>query len=171
PDFQPNVPEILSAVDPRTKLIFVCSPNNPTGNLMDQDRILELLGSFPGLVVIDEAYIDFSPEESWAARLGEHPNLVVVQTLSKAYGLAGIRLGICYGSPEIIATLGKIKPPYNVNQLTQERALQRLGDLQGVRGEVARILGERERLVEALKRLEYVEGIYPSDANFVLAKV
>src|SRR5690606_13367469 len=98
PDFQPDVPKILAAVDPRTKLIFLCSPNNPTGNLLDRNSILELLASFHGLVVIDEAYIDFSMEESWSAHLGEHPNLLVTQTLSKAYGLAGIRLGICYGS-------------------------------------------------------------------------
>lgn len=171
PDFQPNVPEILAAVDPRTKLLFICSPNNPTGNIQDRDRILELLGSFHGLVVIDEAYIDFSKEESWSARLGDHPNLVVTQTLSKAYGLAGIRLGICYGSPEIIAILNKIKPPYNVNQLTQERAGDRLRDLGAVQGEVAHILRERERLVDALEGLDYVEKIFPSDANFVLAKV
>lgn len=170
-DFQPNLPEILARVGPRTKLIFLCSPNNPTGNLLDRDRLLDLLESFPGLVVVDEAYIDFAPEESWVARLGDHPNLLVVQTLSKAYGLAGIRLGICYGSPEIIAVLGKIKPPYNVNQLTQQRALQRLGDLQGVRGEVARILAERQRLEDSLRALDFVEAVYPSDANFVLARV
>src|SRR5690606_12813730 len=157
--------------DPRTKLIFLCSPNNPTGNLLDRNSILELLASFHGLVVIDEAYIDFSMEESWSAHLGEHPNLLVTQTLSKAYGLAGIRLGICYGSPEIMAVLGKIKPPYNVNQLTQERAMQRLGDRAGVEREVAQILKERERLVKALEALDYVEKIHPSDANFVLAKV
>jgi len=171
PDFQPDVPKILAAVDPRTKLIFLCSPNNPTGNLLDRNSILELLASFHGLVVIDEAYIDFSMEESWSAHLGEHPNLLVTQTLSKAYGLAGIRLGICYGSPEIMAALGKIKPPYNVNQLTQERAMQRLGDRAGVEREVAQILKERERLVKALEALDYVEKIHPSDANFVLAKV
>lgn len=171
PDFQPNVPEILAAVDANTKIIFICSPNNPTGNLLRADGIGALLEAFHGLVVIDEAYIDFYPGESWLSQLGNHPNLLVTQTLSKAYGLAGIRLGICYGSTQIIAILNKIKPPYNVNQLTQERALERIMDPQGVQGEVAQILRERDRLVEALKKLAFVERVYPSQANFVLAKV
>lgn len=169
--FQPNVPEILAATDQNTKLIFICSPNNPTGNSLDGESIRTLLDSFHGLVVIDEAYIDFSTGDGWLPQLGNHPNLVVTQTLSKAYGLAGIRLGICYASQEIISTLNKIKPPYNVNQLTQQRAHQRLLDQQGVERELAIVLEERKKLIEALRGLDFVEKIYPTDANFVLARV
>lgn len=171
PDFEPNVPEILKAVDGNTKLLFICSPNNPTGNTFAVDKVQQLLESFPGLVVIDEAYIDFSEEESWVGRLADYPNLIVTQTLSKAYGLAGIRLGICYASEEIIAILNKIKPPYNVNQLTQQQALQRLLNQDAVATEVEKILRERASLIEALKALAFVQEIYPTDANFVLAKV
>ena len=169
-DFEPNVDEILKVVDTNTKLLFICSPNNPTGNSFEKEKIQKLLESFNGLVVVDEAYIDFSKEESWLAQLGKYPNLVVTQTLSKAYGLAGIRLGICYASVEIITVLNKIKPPYNVNQLTQQRALQRvLG--QAVKQEVLKILDERSKMIKALDTLGFVEEIYPTDANFVLVKV
>ncbi|WP_207211117.1 histidinol-phosphate transaminase [Flagellimonas olearia] len=171
PDFEPNVPEILKAVDDKTKLLFICSPNNPTGNTFAVDKVQQLLESFQGLVVIDEAYIDFSEEESWVGKLTDYPNLIVTQTLSKAYGLAGIRLGICYASEEIIAILNKIKPPYNVNQLTQQQALQRLLNQDAVATEVDQILRERASLIEALNTLAFVQEIYPTDANFVLAKV
>ena len=127
--------------------------------------------SFNGLVVVDEAYIDFSNDESWVSELKQYPNLIVTQTLSKAYGLAGIRLGICYASEEIIGILNKIKPPYNVNQLTQQRALQRVLHQDLVKQEVKQILDEREELIKALKDLEFVTALYPTDANFVLAKV
>jgi len=170
-DFEPDVPAILDAVDKNTKLIFICSPNNPTGNAFQKEAIQKLLESFHGLVVIDEAYIDFAKQESWLARLKEFPNLIVTQTLSKAYGMAGIRLGICYASKEIIAVLNKIKPPYNVNQLTQQRALERVMDPNIVEVEVQQILRERDRLVQALQNLSFVENIYPTDANFVLVKV
>lgn len=170
-DFEPNVPEILKAVDDKTKLLFICSPNNPTGNTFAVDKVQQLLESFQGLVVIDEAYIDFSEEESWVSKLTGYPNLIVTQTLSKAYGLAGIRLGICYASEEIIAILNKIKPPYNVNQLTQQQALQRLLNQDAVATEVQQILRERTSLIQALKALAFVQEIYPTDANFVLAKV
>jgi histidinol-phosphate aminotransferase len=122
-------------------------------------------------VVIDEAYIDFSSHESWLKRLKEFPNLIVVQTLSKAYGMAGIRLGICYASKAIISTLNKIKPPYNLNELTQQCALERLNDLASVKNQVSTILNERTVLIEALKNIKFVSKIYPSDANFVLVKV
>ncbi|MDC6363407.1 MULTISPECIES: histidinol-phosphate transaminase [Flavobacteriaceae] len=171
PDFEPNIPETLKAVDGNTKLLFICSPNNPTGNTFTVDKVQQLLESFPGLVVIDEAYIDFSEEESWVGKLTDYPNLIVTQTLSKAYGLAGIRLGICYASEEIIAILNKIKPPYNVNQLTQQQALQRLLNQDAVASEVEKILRERASLTEALKALAFVQEIYPTDANFVLVKV
>lgn len=170
-DFEPNVPKILESVDDRTKLIFICSPNNPTGNYFQKKNIVQLLESFHGLVVVDEAYIDFSGQESWLTGLKDYPNLIVTQTLSKAYGLAGIRLGICYASEEIIAILNKIKPPYNVNQLTQQKAVQRVNNQDAVQQEIMQILAERDVLMKALKTLDYVEKVYPSDANFILAKV
>ncbi|MAU16087.1 MAG: histidinol-phosphate transaminase [Muricauda sp.] len=170
-DFEPNVPEILKVVDETTKIIFICSPNNPTGNSFNKETVRELLESFKGLVVIDEAYIDFSKDESWLSQLRKHPNLIVTQTLSKAYGLAGIRLGICYASEEIIGVLNKIKPPYNVNQLSQQRALQRVLNQDLVNQEVQQILDERTELMKALDSLEFVTKLYPTDANFVLAKV
>ena len=170
-DFEPNVEEILNAVDANSKLLFICSPNNPTGNSFKKEGIEKLLKSFNGLVVIDEAYIDFSKDESWLSQLNNYPNLIVTQTLSKAYGLAGIRLGICYASEEIISVLNKIKPPYNVNQLTQQRALKRVLNQDLVNQEVKQILEERTELIKALDSLEFVSELYPTDANFVLAKV
>ncbi|WP_144800458.1 histidinol-phosphate transaminase [Maribacter sp. MAR_2009_72] len=169
--FQPNIAEIKKAIDEHTKLLFICSPNNPTGNSFSTAIIEELLNSFNGLVVIDEAYIDFSSEESWSSKLADYPNLIVTQTLSKAYGMAGIRLGICLASAEIIAVINKIKPPYNVNQLTQDKAIERVSDQKAVQTEVASILAEREKLMETLKTISFVSAIYPTDANFILAKV
>lgn len=170
-DFQPNVEGILNTIDSNTKLLFICSPNNPTGNSFSTSHMEELLTSFSGLVIIDEAYIDFSSEESWTSKLADYPNLIVTQTLSKAYGMAGIRLGLCLASADIIAVLNKIKPPYNVNQLTQDKAIERVLDIKGVREEVAKILTERSNLIDALKAVSFVETIYPTDANFILAKV
>lgn len=169
--FQPNVAEIFERVDDHTKIIFLCSPNNPTGNSFSEALVSEILEEFNGLVVIDEAYIDFSKEKSWLEKLQQFPNLVVTQTLSKAYGLAGIRLGICYASEEIIQILNKIKPPYNVNELTQQRALERLQDVDAVKSEIAHLLGQRELMDDELSKISYVEEVYPSDANFILAKV
>ncbi|SEC35558.1 histidinol-phosphate aminotransferase [Maribacter dokdonensis] len=170
-EFQPNITEITKAIDEHTKLLIICSPNNPTGNSFSTAIIEELLNSFNGLVVIDEAYIDFSSEESWTSKLADYPNLIVTQTLSKAYGMAGIRLGLCLASAEIIAVINKIKPPYNVNQLTQEKAIERVSDQKAVQIEVASILAEREKLMETLKTISFVSTIYPTDANFILAKV
>ena len=170
-DFQPNVEAILKAVDANSKMLFICSPNNPTGNLISYKKIKELLDSYNGLIVIDEAYIDFSEQESWIKELKNHANLVVTQTLSKAYGLAGIRLGLCYASAEIIEVLNKIKPPYNVNELTQKRALERVLNVDAVKAEITSILEEREILMEALSKVEFVSKIYDSEANFILAKV
>ncbi|PHN92893.1 histidinol-phosphate transaminase [Maribacter sp. 6B07] len=169
--FQPNIAEIKKVIDEHTKLLFLCSPNNPTGNSFSTAIIEELLNSFNGLVVIDEAYIDFSTEESWTSKLADYPNLIVTQTLSKAYGMAGIRLGLCLASAEIIAVINKIKPPYNVNQLTQDKAIERVSDQKAVQTEVASILEEREKLIETLKTISFVSTIYPTDANFILAKV
>lgn len=170
-DFEPNVEGILKAVDQNTKLLFLCSPNNPTGNCFSEKRIKHLLDSFKGLVVVDEAYIDFSEAESWLAQLQNYPNLIVTQTLSKAYGLAGIRLGICCASPGIISVLNKIKPPYNVNELTQQRALRHVLNPKMVHEEVRSILKERNELTKELLQFNFVLRIYPADANFVLVKV
>ena len=169
--FQPNVKEILSKVDENTKLIFLCSPNNPTGNTFSKKAITVLLNNFNGLVIIDEAYIDFSNEPGWLQGLENFPNLVITQTLSKAYGLAGIRLGICYASEEIISILNKIKPPYNVNELTQQKAAERLRDEEEVEAEIEKILEQREFLKEELQKVNFVEEIFPSDANFLLVRV
>jgi histidinol-phosphate aminotransferase len=170
-DFQPQIEKILEAVDANTKIIFLCSPNNPTGNSFSDESVLYLLQNFSGLVVIDEAYIDFANKESWISELEEYPNLVITQTLSKAYGLAGIRLGICYASPSIISVLNKIKPPYNVNELSQQRAFERLNDEEKVIAEIQSIRKQRSKLLKALLDVEFIEKIYPTEANFVLIKV
>ena len=170
-NFQPNVKEIIKGQDAKTKLLFLCSPNNPTANSFDASKIETLIKEFNGIVVIDEAYIDFSIEDSWLCRLDEFPNLIVTQTLSKAYGLASIRLGICYASKEIISILNKIKPPYNVNQLTQDVALQSLFNQEKVKNEIAIIISERNQLIRDLQNVEIVEKVYPSDANFLLVQV
>lgn len=169
--FQPNVAAILEVVDTKSKILFLCSPNNPTANSFSRDKITTLLNEFKGLVVIDEAYIDFSATESWLSELKNFNNLVITQTLSKAYGMAGIRLGICFASEEIIAILNKIKPPYNVNELTQLKALERVSNIAVVNSEIADILTERAILSKALLQLNYVEKVYASDANFILVKV
>ena len=169
-DFKIDVDQVLEQVKPSTKLLFICSPNNPSGNVMDVNAVTKLLKAFNGLVVIDEAYIDFTDVESWTQRLNQFPNLIVTQTLSKAYGLAGIRLGTCYASKEIIAVLNKIKPPYNINTLTQQAAIDALQDTE-VSAQVFSILSEREKLSSALEACFFVEKVFPSDANFILIKV
>lgn len=170
-DFQPQIDKIIDAVDENTKIIFLCSPNNPTGNSFSDESVAYLLKNFNGLVVIDEAYIDFSEKESWINELDEYSNLIITQTLSKAYGLAGIRLGICYASAEIISVLNKIKPPYNVNELTQKRALDRLADQNKINSEIESIIAQREQLLKVLLNVKFVEKIYPTEANFILIKV
>ncbi|MFY8112120.1 MAG: aminotransferase class I/II-fold pyridoxal phosphate-dependent enzyme, partial [Flavobacterium sp.] len=170
-EFQPNVEAILEAVDANTKIIFLCSPNNPTGNSFSDESVVYLLNNFNGLVVIDEAYIDFSTKASWVNELEAYPNLVITQTLSKAYGLAGIRLGICYASEAIIGVLNKIKPPYNVNELTQQRAIERLQQPAKIDLEIDSIIEQRELLLKALLKVNFVEVVYPTEANFVLIKV
>lgn len=170
-DFQPQIEKIMEAVDENTKIIFLCSPNNPTGNSFSDENVAYLLKNFNGLVVIDEAYIDFSEKESWVNKLDEYPNLIITQTLSKAYGLAGIRLGICYASAEIISVLNKIKPPYNVNELTQQRAIFRLGNEAKINSEIESIIIQRTDLLKVLLNVKFVEKIYPTEANFILIKV
>ena len=171
-EYQLDTEATKAAVNENTRLIFVCSPNNPTGNLIATESIQELLKSFNGLVVVDEAYIDFANQQSFNMRLEEFPNLVVMQTFSKAWGMAGIRLGIGYASKEIITILNKIKPPYNINAATQQIILERIKDKYSVEAQVEEILEERERLEQELGNPEFrlVEKVYPSDANFLLIK-
>lgn len=170
-DFQLNTAGILAAVTEYTKLIFICSPNNPTGNIIHATSIIEILENFNGLVVLDEAYIDFAATESWIKQLSRFPNLVITQTLSKAYGLAGIRLGLCIASKEIIEVLNKIKPPYNVNALTQERAYNRLIQTETITAEIKTLLENRSSLLTVLEKVPFVIQLFPSDANFILARV
>lgn len=170
-DFEPEVDQILKTADAHSKLLFLCSPNNPSGNRFSAERIEALLLNFNGLVVVDEAYIDFSPEPSWATQLDRFPNLVICQTLSKAYGLAGIRLGLCLASEAIIEVLKKIKPPYNVNELTQRKALEKVLDTTSLTKEVNQILAERDKLLQALEGIGFISKIFPTNANFVLVRV
>jgi histidinol-phosphate aminotransferase len=170
-DFQPAVTQILSAADVNSKLLFLCSPNNPTGNSFKTAEVEDLLNNFEGVVVIDEAYIDFSETKSWLDRLNEFPNLVITQTLSKAYGMAGIRLGVCYASAEIISILNHIKPPYNVNQLTQSSAFSRLKNKDEIVLEIGLIKTERKKLIVQFQQIKFVKTVYPTDANFFLIKV
>lgn len=170
-DFQMDMPAMLGAIDETVKLVYLCSPNNPTGNSLNRRDIYELLDKFPGIVVVDEAYIDFSAAPSFSRDLPEYPNLVVLQTLSKAWGAAGIRLGMAFASPEIIAVLNKIKYPYNVNQLTQERALELLRHPERMQEQLTQILSERTRLQKSLSALPLVRKLYPTDANFILTDV
>ncbi|MHB9141659.1 MAG: histidinol-phosphate transaminase [Paludibacter sp.] len=163
--------KLLDKANENTKLIWICSPNNPTGNSLNRDEIHKLLYWFRGIVVLDEAYIDFASEESFSKYLPQYPNLVILQTFSKAWGNAGIRLGMAFASSEIIAVLNKIKYPYNINILTQKQALNALKNGEQVKEWVETILSERKNLIKALFQLRYVYYIYPSDANFVLVKV
>ncbi len=171
PDFQIDLEPVLAAITDHTKIIFICSPNNPTGNRMKLSDIESIVQKAPGLVVIDEAYIDFTPAESMVHELKAYSNVVVLQTFSKAWGLAAIRLGMAYAHPEIITILNAIKPPYNISKLTQEEALKAL-DLEQEKDLVVRdILDQRRKLIEALDELDLVEKIHPTEANFLLMKV
>jgi histidinol-phosphate aminotransferase len=171
PNFQLNLEGLENAIDENTKLIFFCSPNNPTGNSMDREDIEMVLNNFEGIVVIDEAYINYSRQRSFVAELKDYPNLVVMQTFSKAWGLAALRLGMNFASTDIIDVLNKIKPPYNINQATQELALKALDHLEDVNTMIKETVSEREALVKSLVQLPQVEKVFPSDANFVLAKI
>lgn len=162
---------MAQAIDDATKVIFLCSPNNPSGNLLNNDSIVKLLEEFKGLIVIDEAYIDFAHGTSFAMLLDKYPNLVVLQTFSKAWGLAGLRLGMCFASDFIICVLNKIKYPYNISSQTQQLVTKALENEEQKNQWVREILNERAKLTKALKALEAVSVVYPSDANFVLAKV
>lgn len=168
--FQLDVPALLKAVDDRTKLLFLCSPNNPTGNCLGSADIELLLNQFEGIVVLDEAYIDFAPGQSFLNRLDEFPNLVILQTFSKAWGMAGIRLGMAFAAPELIGVLSKIKYPYNINVLTQQKALELLASEKQVNYSIEKLVSERGLLADELKKFSFVQKVYPSDANFILRK-
>jgi len=170
-NFQFTADSLLAATNLYTKIIWLCSPNNPTGNNLDRNEIIKLLKAFDGIVVLDEAYIDFAAEGSFSQFLSEYPNLVILQTFSKAWGSAAIRLGMAFASTEIISVLNKIKYPYNINILTQKQALLALKNVATVKEWVKTLLEERVVLIEGLKKLAFVEHIYPTDANFVLVKV
>ncbi|MFT3678761.1 MAG: histidinol-phosphate transaminase [Ferruginibacter sp.] len=170
-DFQLDVEGILNAVDENTKLLFICSPNNPTGNSMHRQDVEILLNNFPGLILIDEAYINYSRQKTFIQELTEYPNLLVMQTLSKAWGLAALRLGLCYASMDVIDLFNKVKPPYNVNEASQHLGLEALLDTETVNRWIKETVEQKDILVKALQPLAFVEKIYPSDANFILVKV
>ncbi|MBO6495618.1 MAG: histidinol-phosphate transaminase [Roseivirga sp.] len=162
---------LLSAIQPNTKIIWICSPNNPTGNDVSLEKIEIILKGFQGLVVVDEAYIDFADRPSFTSRLNEFPNLIVLQTMSKAWGLASLRLGMAFCSPEIVVILNRIKPPYNLSGLTQRTVLNALNNLEKKDQMVAEILENREELLSDLEALEIVKRVYPTDSNFYLVKM
>ncbi|WP_034058937.1 histidinol-phosphate transaminase [Lacinutrix jangbogonensis] len=171
-DFQINLNQLQPYLDfEDVKIIFICSPNNPTGNSINSEDIEYVLENFNGIVIVDEAYIDFSAQASFLKNINKYNNLIVSQTFSKAWGLAGVRVGVAYASEEIVALYNRVKPPYNVSTLNQEAVLNRLDDLEEVSHIIGIILLEREVLISALKTISYIETIYPTDANFVLVKV
>ncbi|WP_183561177.1 histidinol-phosphate transaminase [Mucilaginibacter sp. SP1R1] len=169
-DYQLNLEGIAEAIDEHTKLIFICSPNNPTGNSINRADVETLLTNFNGLVIVDEAYINFSRQKTFIQELTEYANLVVLQTLSKAWGLAGLRVGMAFASEEIIEVMNKVKPPYNVNEASQQLALEALANIDQVNSWIKETLIQRDKLVLALKNFDFVLDIYPSDANFILVK-
>lgn len=170
-NFQLHADAVLKACDEHTKIIWLCSPNNPTGNSLDRDEILKVVEGFDGIVIIDEAYIDFAQQLSLRQELPKHPNLIILQTMSKAWGSAAIRLGMAFASKEIIAIYNKVKYPYNVNQLTQQQAMEMLKDPFEIDKYVKTLLQERSRLMAAFRELPICEQIYPTDANFFLTRV
>ena len=163
--------DLLAACDGHTKLIWICSPNNPTGNSLNRDEMLKVIQDFEGIVIIDEAYSDFSKQQTFRSELASHPNLIVLNTMSKAWALAGIRLGMAFASKDIISIYNKVKYPYNVNILTQQQALETLKDPFEIDRWVKTLLGERARLMQAFQELPICEKVYPTDANFFLAKM
>lgn len=169
--FQLQPEEILNTVKPETKLIFICSPNNPTGNSVAVNDVIKVLEGFNGIVVVDEAYIDFSRQGSLATNIEDFENLVVLQTMSKSFGLAGIRLGMALANPEIISYMMKVKAPYNVNKLTSNKAIQAFSNVDHVKKNIQSILEERERVIGKLVTFSQVEKVYPTDANFVMFKM
>lgn len=169
--FDINGRNTITAVDEHTKVMWFCSPNNPTGNLLTRDKMAFMCYNFPGIVVIDEAYVDFSSQDSWLKTLNQFPNLIVLQTFSKAWGMASVRCGMAFASPAIIELFNKVKYPYNINLLTQQFVSERLDHIDDMKAQVKEILAERSRMAEELQKLECVETVYPSEANFLLVKV
>jgi len=170
-DFQLDVPSILSAITSTTKLIFICSPNNPTGNLMRREDVIRIAQEFNGIVAVDEAYIDFAGGESAITELSTLPNLVVLQTFSKAWAMAGLRVGLAFASQEIINLMNRVKPPYNVSGIAQRAVLDAFERQDDVAAWVSQTIAERSRLVDSLARFDFVRAVYPSDANFVLVRI
>jgi histidinol-phosphate aminotransferase len=170
-NFDFKAADLLAACDEHTKIIWLCSPNNPTGNSLDRDEILKVIEGFEGIVIVDEAYIDFAHQLSLRQELPTHPNLIILQTMSKAWGSAAIRLGMAFASKEIIAIYNKVKYPYNVNQLTQQQAMEMLKDPFEVDKYVKILMQERIRLIQSFRELPICEQIYPTDANFFLTRV
>ena len=169
--FQITAERLLAATDAHTKLIWICSPNNPTGNALVREEVAKVIGQFEGLVIVDEAYSDFSAQKTFRSEVMQHPNLIVLNTMSKAWGCAAIRLGMAFASQEIISIFNKVKYPYNVNLLTQQQALEALKDPFEVDKWVKILLEERSRMVDAFKLLPICEEVYPTDANFFLARM
>lgn len=170
-DFDLDIQNINAYIDDKSKIIFLCSPNNPSGNLLEQDKIKSLLQSFTGIVVLDEAYIDFADNDGWLTSLIDYPNLFLLQTFSKAWGLAGLRLGVGFGSKEIIQILHKIKPPYNINSITQNIALAAVKEGNSTMEWLDTLKNERKILEGLLKQFSFVEKVYPSQTNFLLVKM
>jgi len=170
-DYQPDVEAILAMANQQSKILFICSPNNPTGNNIDREIIETLIQQFSGIVVVDEAYIDFSAEESAISFIEDYPNVVVLQTFSKAWGMAGIRLGMAFASEEIISLFNKVKPPYNINLLTQQVAIEQMRQVRSKNEKVQTILKQRSILEDKLHKFSFVQEVYPSDANFLLVRV
>ena len=170
-DFTLDAERVLGAVDGQTKIIFLCSPNNPTGNALTPDEVKKILTGFDGIIVMDEAYIDFSSQPSWLSALDHYANLIVLQTFSKAWGMASVRCGMAFASEEIIAYFNKVKYPYNLNLLTQKTVSEQMDQEERKKDWVKVLLEQREHLVRALQAIPYVEKIYPSEANFLLIKV
>ncbi len=170
-DFELNSRQLLKSANDNTKLVFLCSPNNPSGNSLQKEAILEVVQNFNGIVILDEAYVDFAPEISLLPQLNKFSNLVILQTFSKAWGMAGIRLGMAFAAPEIVSVLSKIKYPYNLNILTQQKALELIENRIQTEKWVKQIIKEREKLSRLLKELPFVLKVFPSDANFILVRM
>lgn len=169
--FQLDLESLEEAIDPFTKIIWLCSPNNPTGNTLNRDDVEMVLNNFDGIVVIDEAYINFSRHRSFIPELADYPNLIILQTLSKAWGLAALRVGMAFASPEIISLMNKVKPPYNISEAAQELAAKALENIDDVNDMIRILVEERQRVAAALPLLPVVQNVYPSDGNFLLVKV
>lgn len=169
-DFQLDVDGILQAVNENTKLLFICSPNNPTGNNMNRIDIEMLLNNFPGIVIIDEAYINYSRQKTFLQELTEYENLLVMQTLSKAWGLAALRLGLAFASENIIELFNKVKPPYNINKASQELGIMALANIEEVNKNIKNTVGEKDALIKQFTQFYFIQNIYPTDANFILIK-